>query len=88
MPEPYAGRPARTVLRGPGEQKCSPGYPTLVHKLSNVNGVTMGLYGSVRRLLNTVSQANSAGTALQDGTRERVPLVAPYILDKRTCSSD
>ncbi len=27
MPEPYAGRPARTVLRGLGEQKCSPGYP-------------------------------------------------------------
>jgi hypothetical protein len=28
MLEPYARRLARTVLRGPGEQKCSPGYPT------------------------------------------------------------
>jgi hypothetical protein len=50
MLEPYAGKLARTVLRGLGEPQGLPGYPTLSSNLSSVFGLRGSRNPSWRRL--------------------------------------
>ena len=73
MLEPYAGRPARTVLRGPGGQQCPPGYPTLPSNIlllwindSADNDTQRCLAGAVSTINGPASEPNAEGLCGHD----------------------
>jgi len=74
MLEPYAGKLARTVLRGPGGQQCLPGYPTLGSNLLRFDGGMSGerflaLPVGERHWVQTACSLKSTACADSNGLR-------------------
>src|SRR5918995_7279034 len=81
MLEPYAGKPARTVLRGLGGPQGLPGYPTLssnpLRRLFNGLGTTWIVVDVAWRILNLLRRSLFAWQAgpmrgLQSGLQSRI----------------